>query len=268
MPIASFLSDYGLADHYVAAVKARVLKDCPQATIVDITHQISNGNIAQAGFNLRSVFHDFPKGTVHLVAVGAASDKRERFLALALEGHYFVGPDTGIWSLISTQEPTECIVLPHVNELNSSFPGKYVLAPAVAELLNGTALEDLGEPCVDEIERKLFRKAMVSENAIQGHVIHIDHYGNLITNIDGKTFRDFGNERKFSIRFGYERFYNIQKYYNSKEYGDCVILFNSQDLLEVAINQGNASELMGLNLNSHIVIEFEPKAKAIAKEQS
>lgn len=258
MPLATFISDYGLKDHYVAAVKASILKNCPKATIVDITHQISNGNIAQAGYCLRAVFDDFPKGTIHLVAIGAASNRQERFLAVELAGHFFVGADNGIWSLISDKTPDQCVMLPTAADMNAAFPGKFVLAPSVAELLNGTKLIDLGEPYPD-YEQKLFRQLSLSNSAIQGHVVHIDHYGNLITNIDYDTFCELQKNRRFSIRFGYERFHNIQTHYNSKEFGDCVILFNSQNFLEIAINQGNASQLMGLGLNSVVAIEFEPE---------
>lgn len=265
MPLATFLSDYGLTDHYVAAVKARIFRDCPKATVVDITHHIGNGNIAQAGYCLRSVFRDFPKGTVHLVAVGAASDKKKRFLVVEMEGHFFVGPDNGVCSLISDEEPERCVLLPTDPSMNAAFPGKFVLAPTVAELLNGTKIEELGEPCKVH-ERKLYRQLSQSANAIQGHIIHIDHYGNLITNIDSDTFNELRRGRRFAIRFGYERFNAIYSHYNSKEYGDCVMLFNSQNLLEIAINQGNAAQLLGLNLNSSVAIDFEVEVEEVVKQ--
>lgn len=256
MPLATFLSDYGLVDHYTAAVKARILKDCPSATIVDISHQVKNGNIAQAGCLLQAVYHDFPKGTVHLVAVGAANTKSGRFLAIELDGHYFVAPDNGVWSLISKEQPTNSVVVHAAEELGTTFPGKFVLAPIVAELLNGTALADLGEP-VEHYEQKLQREVSVSANGIQGHVIHVDHYGNLITNIDLATFQQAKKDRKYVVRFGYEHFHAIHRGYGSKDFGDCVILFNSQHLLEIAINHGNAAELLGLGMNSAISIDFK-----------
>lgn len=262
MPLATFLSDYGLVDHYVAAVKATILRNCPKASIVDITHQIKNGNIGQAGYSLRAVYDDFPKGTVHLIAVGAASDRKERFLAIELDGHFFVGADNGLFSLISDQAPSQCVLLPTSTSMSAAFPGKFILAPTVAELLNGAQLADLGEPC-DQYERKLFRKLAVSANSIQGHIIHVDHYGNLITNIDYDTFNELRKGRRFAIRFAYERFHAIYSHYNSKEFGDCVMLFNSQNLLEIAINQGDASQLMGLSLNSVVAVDFETEPEEV-----
>ncbi len=256
MPIVTLLTDYGLQDYYVAAVKARILKDCPQASIVDISHQIPNGDIAKAGFVLRSVFDDFPKGTVHLVAVGAASNSGKNFVALRLEGHYFIGIDNGIWSLISKKQPSICVELPKPDVITHAFPAKFLFAPAAAELLNGTNLEDLGNPYVEQLEQRIFRQAVIRKNELQGSVIHVDSYGNLITNISFQSFEKARDGRRYAIRFGYETFNSISKHYNEQEYGDCVLLFNSQNLLEIAINQGNASQLLGLGYNSGVQIQF------------
>ena len=256
MPIVTLLTDYGLQDYYVAALKARILKDCPQATIVDISHLIPNGDIATAGFTLRSVFDDFPKGTVHLVAVGAASSHKDDFIAIRLDGHYFIGTNNGIWSLVSDKQPSACISLPQPDVITNAFPAKFVFAPAAAELLNGTEITDLGNPFEYELKKRLFRQAIVRENELHGSVVHVDNYGNLITNISFRTFEKARDGRKFKITFGYETFTGISKHYNSQEYGDCVILFNSQNLLEIAINHGNAAQLLGLGYNSPIQVRF------------
>ena len=258
MPIVTLLTDFGLQDHYVTVVKGRILKDCPTATIVDISHHVKNGNIAEAGFLVRSAYASFPKGTVHLVAIGGASMKKERFIAASLEGHYFILPDNGLLSLLSESKPATCVELPKSDVLSSSFPAKFVFAPAAAELLNGMGLEALGEVVEKEsLQKLIFRRAIFQEKQVQGAVIHVDHYGNLITNIDYASFEQARKGRKFEIRFGYEKFTQIHLNYNGQEYGDCVLLFNSQNLLEIAINQGNAAQLLGLAYNSPVHVSFE-----------
>lgn len=255
MPTVTFLSDFGYRDHYVAAVKARILKDCPTATIVDISHGVGNGNIGEAGYLLKSVYNDFPKGTIHLVSVGAASHPNRRLIAAVVDGHYFVGGDNGFISLLSALPPEQVYLLPEVSTDLATFPSKYIMAPAVAELANGTSLSDLGDP-TDNFEQKLFSPLRKTANEIHGQVIHVDGYGNLITNIDWKGFSDIGKGRAYTIRCGYERFSSTSQFYSSKDYGDCVLIFNSAGLLEVAINHGNASELLGMNYNSTVMIQF------------
>jgi len=256
MAIITFLSDFGERDHYVAAVKARIYNLNPNVNIVDITHNIALFNIPHAAFVLRSVFRDFPKGTVHLVSVNSPSREKDRMLAIKLEEHYFVGADTGLFSLLSDKDPTAVIELrPDPNNYSPVFPDRTLLANAAVSLASAGNIYNLGKQ-VTEFRRMLNRQLKVTKEQIGGHIIHVDHYGNLHTNITKEIFDKIRNDRNYHIIFGMEEVDQIVESYDSVDNGDCMVLFNSNGYLEIAISQGNASELLGLAYDSPVTITF------------
>lgn len=257
MAIITFMSDFGTADHYVAAVKAKILTIEDDIKIIDISHSIPPFDIGSAAFVLGAVFRDFPKGTVHLVAVSGVPTKSEPLVALSLEDHFFLGRDTGIFNLI-TEEPIAKAVLLNLDE-NSAFPEKDILVPAAVKLAKGKSLDKLGSPYSDPL-KMMNRQAKATRRQIHGQVVYIDVYGNLITNIKKKDFdaiMTINNNGKFQIRVGKERLNTIHKYYNDAESGDIYLFFNSLGVLQVGINKGNANELLGLGFDSAILIDFE-----------
>lgn len=255
MAIITLLTDSGDQDHYVAAIKAKILSVNPGLRIEDISHRIQSGNLSQAAFILRSVFRDYPQGTVHLIGVDSISGSG--YLAASLDGHFLVGPDNGILSLFSDQP---LITLVELNNApgaeQSTFPERDIMAPAAARLASGVVLSDLGKP-VNTLRRLTQRQLKVSRQQILGFVLHVDHQGNLITNISREAFDQTGAGRKFLVRFGKEKSDRIQNFYHQSEPGDCFVLFNSLGLMEVGINRGNASRLLGLSTDSPINILFE-----------
>ena len=256
MAIITLLTDSGNQDHYVAAIKAKILSVNPGLRIEDITHQIAPGNMSQASFVLNSVFRDYPKGTVHLVGVDSIAVSEAGYLAASIEDHFFVAPDNGILSLVSERPITQVITLNALPQAPTTFPEKEILAPAAARLASGVALSDLGKP-IASIVRLTQRQLKTSRQQILGFVVHVDHQGNLITNITRQAFEQIGSGRKFMVRFGRERSDRIQNYYHESEPGDCFVLFNSSGFMEVGINRGNASRLLGLGADSPVNILFE-----------
>lgn len=255
MAIITFLSDFGARDHYVAAVKAKILSINPDLFIIDISHQIASCDIAHAAYVLKAVFKDFPAGTIHIVAVNTAGQPGDKYIAIKLEGHYFIGTDNGLFGLISEQEAA---VKVDINQevLKTSFPAKQIFAPAAAKLATGTALEALGTELPD-YKRMLGRSLKANKKQIVGHVVQVDHYGNLITNIDKTTFDILSKEKRFEISFGRENSRRIHESINSVDAGDLFIIFNDQNFLELGINQGMAAELLGLNYDSPVTITFD-----------
>lgn len=252
MPLITFTSDFGLTDHYVAAVKAKLYSGDPSLRVVDISHEIDNFNIAHASFVLRSVYRDFPEESVHLVAVGASSDQ-QACLAVRLDKHFFIGPDNGIISLLNEREPESMISLQPKRP--STFVARYVMAPAALALAQGKSLSSLGVP-LDDMQRKMHRQLKANKKLIAGNVIHVDHYGNLITNIDRFTFEVLSKDAAFRITFGREQFDAIQQTYDDVDFGECSLFFNSMQLLEISINQGSAAQLLGLGYDSPVQIHF------------
>lgn len=249
MAIVTFLSDLGVKDHYTTAFKAAVLSQLPDTQIIDISHQIPKHDIAHAAYVLDAVFRDFPEGTVHVVAVQSTDFKP---VAVLLEGHYFICPDNGILSLVSEQKPAKIVALPTEN---TTFPEKNSYAPAAIRLIKEGTLEQIGTP-LEELNRLLNWEVRVSDNMMVGHVIHVDDYGNLVTNISHDLLDRVVQGRPFTIKVSREYFSKIQQTYDEVAEGECVIVFNNRGFLEVAINKGNASALMGLEHNSSIIIYF------------
>ena len=253
MPLITFTSDFGLTDHYTAAVKAKLYSGIPSLQVIDISHEIDNFNIAHASFVLRSIYRDFPDNSIHLIAVGSSSAS-EDCIAVHLDNHYFLSSDNGIISLLTEREPDRIIKLEYLKPTN--FVARDILAPAAVAIANGKELTEMGTK-VSEMQRKLPRQLKANKRLIAGNVIHVDHYGNLITNIDRFTFEVLSKNSDFEVIFGRERFDSIHDTYYDVDYGECVLFFNSLQLLEISINQGSAAQLLGLQYDSPVQILFD-----------
>ena len=256
MAIVTLLTDSGESDHYVAAIKARILSTNPGLTIVDISHKVAACDIAHGAYVLRSVFRDFPKGTVHLVAVDAAGNPGDAFIALQLEDHFFVGVDNGLLGLISDKAQQNLVELNAINSLTTSFPERDILAPAVARLASGVSISTLGK-AMGSFRKMTDRHVKATKKQILGHVARVDIFGNLITNIQKDVFETLSKGKNYTIQFGGEKFKRIHSNYHQADQGDCFLLFNSSGVLEIGIYKGNASELLGLSYDSPVNIIFE-----------
>ena len=258
MAIVTFISDFGNSDYYVGAVKAAVLNVNPNINIVDISHEIKVCDIGHAAYVLGEVFRDFPKGTIHLVAVSDSGPSDSGMIAVMLEDHYFVGFDNGIFSLITSQQSTSIVDINSINRKDSSFPAKDIFAPAAAALASGKAIYDLGVS-MDEIVRRTVSISKATKKQIAGNIIRIDHYGNLITNIkkdDFDTIMKLNGNEGFEINFRREKLRKLNQAANDVPAGECFVFFNTKGKLEIGINQGNGSDLLGLKENDQVFIDF------------
>ena len=257
MAIITFMSDLGQQDYYVAAVKSQIYQVNPSAQVIDVSHLIQPFNLAQASFLLKATVRNFPTGSIHLYAVDSTGKSGEKFIAAELEGHVFVGSDNGLLGLVSERIADKIVELPG-QDTETSFPEKYILAKAAAELSLGKDIVELGE-ARSEYKRMLPRQMRVTKNQISGHVIYIDHYGNLITNIEKDAFLKIKKDRGYRVSFARESLDRIFSSYQYCEDGDCIAIFNDLNLLELAINKGNAMELLGLHYDSAVSISFNPE---------
>jgi S-adenosyl-L-methionine hydrolase (adenosine-forming) len=256
MPIVTLLTDSGESDHYVAAIKAKIISVNPGVRIVDISHSIASCDIAHAAFVLRSIFREFPKGTVHLVGVDAVGNRGDAYIAAQLEDHFFVTTDNGLLGLVTDRSHQYLAQLNVAPASYSTFPERDIFAPAAAKLASGVSLTDLGKP-LPAFKRMIDRQVKATKKQIMGQVIRVDGAGNLITNIPKEAFDTLSRDKAYTIQFGGEKFRRIHTQYNQAEQGECFILFNSIGLLEIGIYKGNASELLGLSYDSTVNILFE-----------
>jgi S-adenosyl-L-methionine hydrolase (adenosine-forming) len=256
MAIITLLTDSGESDHYVAAIKARIIAINPGIRIVDISHQIRPGDLGHAAYVLRSVFREFPKGTVHLIGIDAVGGRSDGSVALQLEDHFFVGSDNGFFGLLSEKNHQQLAAINTVNPITTTFPERDIFAPVAAKLASGVSLTDLGKP-LPAFKRMIDRQMKATKKQISGSVVRVDHFGNLITNITREAFDTLSRDKGYTVQFGGEKFRKIHSSYNQAEEGDCFLLFNSMGFLEIGIYKGNASELLGLSYDSVVNITFD-----------
>jgi len=258
MAVITLTTDLGLVDNYVASVKGTILKEAPETTIVDITHEVPSFDLQKSAFILRNCYQDFPEGTIHIIGVNSEADVNIPHVALYANGHYFIGADNGVFSLIFDNPPEKVVELTISQDTNRiTFPTKDIFVKAACHIARGGTLEVIGTAKYELSVRTMFR-AVSENNIIKGIATYIDHYGNVITNISESQFKNFGNGRPFKILFRSAE-YEIEEIslaYSSVVEGERVALFSSTGYIEIAINKANASKLFGINQGDTIRVEF------------
>ncbi|MCK4921535.1 MAG: SAM-dependent chlorinase/fluorinase [Bacteroidales bacterium] len=258
MPVITITSDWNNNDYYLAAVKGQLLKLNEKFTITDINHNVKAFNLSQGAFIIRNSFEHFPENSIHLIYIDSEPDNDRKYMAVKAMGHYFIGTDNGIFNLILNENIAGKVELSSLEPDGSqSFPGLITFTEAAYRISKGEPFDSIGKVVNNYTERIPIR-ATIEENSISGSIIYIDSYGNAITNITKEIFSRAGNNNPFEIYVQSKHYTltEINKTYNSVPGGDLLALFNSTGLLEIAINSGNASKLLNLNLNSNIRIEF------------
>jgi S-adenosylmethionine hydrolase len=258
MAIITLTTDLGDKDIYQAALKGSILKLLPAVNIVDITHSVAAFNVQQAAFILKNSFYYFPDETVHLIGIDTVYNSDTRYLAVRYKKHYFVGSDNGIFSLMFDAEPDEIVEINIMQDLKFlHFPLADIFVKAACHLAKGGKLTEIGLP-VTNIEKKMNLQPIVEKNVIKGSVIYIDAFQNVITNITKEFFNKVQQGRRFILYFKRNETINqLSWHYNEVPEGEKLCLFGISDHLEIAINKGNASGLLGLNLGDSVIIDFE-----------
>lgn len=275
MQIITLTTDMGVRDHYVAAIKGAILKHCPAATVVDISHTVRPFDIAEAAYYVTSCFQEFPEGTVHVIGVDSEpmvnfSGSEGSFPSILFyKGHYFVSNDNGFFGAFLQDEQADAFY--RIDDVLSrmdlfKFPTKNMLIPAACRILNGETVDSFASP-FGSFKKAFALTAVLETNLIKGSVIHIDNYGNLITNVHQSLFERFGNDTPYTIFYRNRDYFidEVSATYNSVPNGEKVAIFNNNGLLEIAINRGanmssgGAEKLFGVRIGDVIRIEFTPR---------
>ena len=253
MPLITFISDFGKSDHYVASVKGSILKHNSNINIVDISHEIKKYDISHAAYVFKNVYEEFPKGTIHVISVNN-TDINNGIILFQLDNQFIITFDSGIISLVDSRENINVILLE--GNINPSFPEKF-MGEIASKLASGINYTTLGRP-IKDIKKYHNMEVSISKNKIIGYSIRIDHYGNIITNISESDFNNVlsKNSGIFEINLGIEKIAQISKSYNDVDTADLFALFNFNGLLEIGMNRGNASELLGIKNHTPITIKF------------
>lgn len=255
MAIVTLTSDFGIKDHFVASLKGALLSAIPNVNIVDISHSIAPFDLQQAAFTLGHAWKQFPQGTIHMVCVGPSPTTRYNHIAFKLNGHFFIGSDNGIFSLFAEDQPELIIEISKAGDEPSSFTALDVYVPFAAAIASGLALDTLGEK-LNGISQLIRPRHLPEDDVIKGNVVYIDSFGNLVTDITQKEFERIGQGRDFSIVLIGDEINSIVKRYSDVDEGDKLALFNAEGLLEIAINQGKANQLLNMRVNTVIRITF------------
>jgi S-adenosyl-L-methionine hydrolase (adenosine-forming) len=256
MPIITLTSDWGLKDHYLGAVKGVIISRMPEALIVDITHSVPPFNSEQAAFILKNAYPNYPKGTVHIIAVNTEESVKFPHTAVEYNGHYFIGTDNGVFSLICDKQPDKIVEIQVPQDSDCfTFSTRDRFAKVAIHLAQGGNMEELGKVKNKILEKSLLNPVIDSNN-IKGHVMYIDSYENVITNITEPVFRQTCAGRKFSIFFRSYEIKKISRSYQDVPPGEILALFDSNRYLEIAINQNNAAGLLGLEYKDMVRVEF------------
>ena len=260
MPIITLTTDLGNKDNYVASLKASILSQLNDIKIVDISHSIECFNINQAVHVLKTCFKNFPKNTVHIVAVDDELDSTNEHMLAISHGHYFLCADNGFFSLFFDVFKPDKLFQINIDQKSDvmTFASREVLSIAACHICRGGTAEIIGTEVKNYNFNNQNLNPFIDKNSIKCTVIYIDNYGNVITNIQKKKFNEIIGDKKFKIFHGGDE-ESIEKLctsYKDVPTAEKLAIFDMNNYLQIAINKGNASTLLGLQVYDTIRIEY------------
>jgi len=247
MSIITLTSDIGLQDYLVGAIKGQLSQDCPGAQLVDVTHQISPFNLPQATYICKGAFAHFAAGTFHIVLINLFDRKADHVLLAQHNGQYLACADNGLITMIAEGLPGVVVKLPlGKDQPKDTFGILKRFAQAFNDLKSGKKLTDLGEQAKEYVIKNNLQP-MTGQDYIDGQIIHIDNFENVVVNITRKQFEEQRQHRNFSIFFRRDEVItSLSESYSDVPEGHKLAMFNAAGYLEIAINKGNAAGLFGL----------------------
>jgi S-adenosylmethionine hydrolase len=255
MPFITITSDWNQGDYYLSALKGKLYSLIPDVTIVDISQNILPHNYRMAAFILRNSYRAFPKNTIHLMCLNTIASNDSPHVAIYHKGHFFIGADNGIFSLMFDEPAEKGVYIEH--SAQTTFPEYDIFADAAAYIANGGNLDALGSSYQPAHTQGFFFPTF-HEGIISGIVLYIDSYGNLISNISKNYFSQKIQNNKFEIQldWGYYKINTIAQNYYEVLKGDLCALFNSLGMLEIALIGGSASEILNIHEEDEIVVKI------------
>lgn len=256
-PIITLLTDFGLEDTYVASMKGVLLGICPDARLVDVSHLVPPQDVCAGAFLLTSVYRDFPAGTIHLAVVDPEVGTDRRGLVVGADHQLFVGPDNGLFSWIWREaKAREAYSLERPDfwrrEVSTTFHGRDVFAPVAAHLGRGVPAQAFGPRCTPHLAP--WTDPVATEDEITGQVIHIDRFGNAVTNITRQALERLGPPFGLEVSVREVTLLSIVATYADRSIGSPAALIGSTERLEIAVNQGHAARALGLHRGDPVTV--------------
>ena len=276
MPIITLTTDFGEKDHFAGAVKGSIYSELSDVRIVDVSHSISPFNIIEAAYTIQNAYQSFPKGTIHIIGIDSELSQENKHISVKLDDNYFICANNGIMSMICQDIAPEKIVEINIHDkIQTSFPVLDVFVKVACHIARGGTLEVIGK-VINNIKPIKYLEPFVNDekNQIIGTVIHVDNYGNVITNIKRKFFEAVQKTRNYEIAARNYKFKKVHNHYSDiinfeipedkrNDEGKALVVFNAADYLEIAVYKsncstvGSASTLMGLKDMDTVTVTFE-----------
>ena len=260
MAIITLTTDLGIRDNYVASLKASILTQNKDVNIIDISHSVECFNINQATHVLKTCFKNFPKNTVHIITVDDELNSKNEHLLAFYNQQYFLCADNGFFNLFFDVFRPDKLFQITVDQKSDilTFPSREILSIAACHLSRGGTPEIIGKEINDYNFDSTSIKPVIDKNSIRCIVIYIDNYGNVVTNIQKQLFQTAVADKKFKIFHGSDNdsINKISQVYNDVSIAEKLAIFDMNDYLQIAINKGNASTLLGLKVFDIIRVEI------------
>lgn len=258
--IITLTSDFGLTDEFVGVMKGVILSHAATATLIDISHSIPRQDIREGARTLFTSYHYFPERTVHLIVIDPGVGTSRKLLALEANKHFFVGPDNGVFTpFLQNNLVLQAFTLDNQDlflaDISSTFHGRDIMAPVAARISQGMELHHVGSPihpaqCC-QIDLPVAKR---HGNRISGHVIHIDHFGNLRTSITAEDLTAVSNPTALSIQCGKHFIQGLSSSYDAVPEGHLLAIFDSRKHLEIAANRGNGARILECSVGVEVIV--------------
>ncbi|MFN0169369.1 MAG: S-adenosyl-l-methionine hydroxide adenosyltransferase family protein [Bryobacteraceae bacterium] len=248
-PVITLTTDFGLADHYVGTMKGVIVGIAPAARVVDLSHEVSAYRVSSGGFVLAQAYRYFPPKTVHIAVVDPGVGTSRRPILMEAAGQYFVGPDNGIFSMVFSREPGHKVRAVTAEKywlrpVSQTFHGRDIFAPTAAHLAAGVPPARFGKLIDDYLRPLSERPVRTARRGWTGAILHVDRFGNLITNFEFDEFPQIGAGR-FEMQVGLQIVRQFVHNYAECPHGEPCLISGSSGYLEVSVNQGSAARQLG-----------------------
>jgi hypothetical protein len=259
MPIVTLTTDFGDADHFVAAMKGVILSIAPRATIVDVTHQVAPFEVNEGAFTVAAASRTFPPKTIHVAVVDPGVGTARRPILVESGGQYFIGPDNGLLSAIYSRPKSKVRQMTNARyfrkEVSATFHGRDIFAPAAAHLAKGARPATFGPLVEDYLRPTIDRPVRTDKRQWTGAVVKVDRFGNLITNLHIDDFPAV-RERPIVLVAGVHPVETVAATFGEAPAGRPVVIVGSSGYLEVAINQESAARKLGCRAGTPVELSI------------
>jgi S-adenosylmethionine hydrolase len=251
MSIITLLTDFGTRDSYVAEVKGVLLTRTPGAVPVDITHDIPPGDVRSAAYVLGRTWQRFPSGTVHVVVVDPGVGTTRAALALSAGGHWFVGPNNGVFTPILHDTEIRAVELPTPETAAPTFHGRDVFAPAAAALADGADVSSLGSRFAGIPERLAYTSPHRTGQTVMGEIVYVDRFGTLVTNLTSELVPAHASVQVEDLEIG-----SLKRTYTDVATGGLLAYVGSGGAIEIAVRDGSASRRLGIGVGGRVRVSM------------